>query len=216
MKKEKCRGFGCPAAMLAAFGLWTAAVQCVDVQRIGPQGSAVGFAAMNRFVHELTGVHMPLYILTDWLSLVPVLFVLGFAILGLGQWIRRKHLLKVDGDLLILGVFYLAVLGAYGLFEVLAVNYRPVLIDGVLEASYPSSTTMLVLCVMPTAIMQLRARIQNAALRGWAVSGIGVFTAFMVIARLISGVHWLSDIIGGALLSAALVLLYRALVRCWG
>ena len=95
-------------------------------------------------------------------------------------------------------------------------NYRPVLIDGVLEASYPSSTTMLVLCVMPTAIMQLRARIQNAALRGWAVSGIGVFTAFMVIARLISGVHWLSDIIGGALLSAALVLLYRALVRCWG
>ena len=216
MKKEKCRGFGCPAAMLAAFGLWTAAVQCVDVQRIGPQGSAVGFAAMNRFVQELTGVHMPLYILTDWLSLVPVLFVLGFAILGLGQWIRRKHLLKVDGDLLILGVFYLAVLGAYGLFEVLAVNYRPVLIDGVLEASYPSSTTMLVLCVMPTAIMQLRARIQNAALRGWAVSGIWVFTAFMVIARLISGVHWLSDIIGGVLLSAALVLLYRALVRCWG
>lgn len=216
MKKEKCRGFGCPAAMLAAFGLWTAAVQCVGVQRIGPQGSAVGFAVMNRFVHELTGVHMPLYILTDWLSLVPVLFVLGFAVLGLGQWIRRKHLLKVDGDLLILGGFYLAVLGAYGLFEVLAVNYRPVLIDGVLEASYPSSTTMLVLCVMPTAIMQLRARIQNAALRGWAVSGIGVFTAFMVIARLISGVHWLSDIIGGALLSAALVLLYRALVRCWG
>ena len=216
MKKEKSRGFGCPAAMLAAFGLWTAAVQCVGVQRIGPQGSAVGFAAMNRFVHELTGVHMPLYILTDWLSLVPVLFVLGFAVLGLGQWIRRKHLLKVDGDLLILGVFYLAVLGAYGLFEVLAVNYRPVLIDGVLEASYPSSTTMLVLCVMPTAIMQLRARIQNAALRGWAVSGIGVFTAFMVIARLISGVHWLSDIIGGALLSAALVLLYRALVRGWG
>lgn len=216
MKKEKCRALGCPAAMLAAFGLWTAAVQCVDVQRIGPQGSAVGFAAMNRFVHGLTGVHMPLYILTDWLSLVPVLFVLGFAILGLGQWIRRKHLLKVDGDLLILGVFYLAVLGAYGLFEVLAVNYRPVLIDGVLEASYPSSTTMLVLCVMPTAIMQLRARIQNAALRGWVVSGIGVFTAFMVIARLISGVHWLSDIIGGALLSAALVLLYRALVRCWG
>ena len=216
MKQEKCRAFGCPAAMLAAFGLWTAAVQCVDVQRIGPQGSAVGFAAMNRFVHELTGVHMPLYILTDWLSLVPALFVLGFAVLGLGQWIRRKHLLKVDRDLLILGGFYLAVLGAYGLFEVLAVNYRPVLIDGVLEASYPSSTTMLVLCVMPTAIMQLRARIQNAALRGWAVSGMGVFTAFMVIARLISGVHWLSDIIGGALLSAALVLLYRALVRCWG
>ena len=69
---------------------------------------------MNRFVHELTGVHMPLYILTDWLSLVPALFVLGFAILGLGQWIRRKHLLKVDGDLLILGVFYLAVLGPLG------------------------------------------------------------------------------------------------------
>jgi undecaprenyl-diphosphatase len=85
-----------------------------------------------------------------------------------------------------------------------------VLIDGYLEASYPSSTTMLVMCVMPTAMMQLRARIKNDVFRRCVIIGIAVFIAFMVIGRLVSGVHWLSDIIGGALMSAGLVIIYAS------
>jgi undecaprenyl-diphosphatase len=199
--------------MLAAFLLWTAVVQLVDVQAIGPEKSSVGFATMNRFVHNLTGVHMSLYTITDWLSLVPLMFVMGFGILGLIQWIRRKHLLKVDYSILVLGGFYVVVMAVFVLFEVLVVNYRPVLIDGVLEASYPSSTTMLVMCVMPTAIMQLNARVKNDVLKGIIASVMIAFLVFMVIGRLISGVHWVTDIIGGALLSAGLVLLYRAIAR---
>ena len=124
---------------------------------------------------------------------------------------KRKQLSRVDYSILVLGGFYAAVMAIYGLFEVLAVNYRPVLIDGVLEASYPSSTTVLVMCVMPTAAMQLRDRIRQKVFRGFAVV-ITAYTVFMVIGRLVSGVHWFSDIIGGALLSAGLVLLYRAVV----
>ena len=195
--------------LFGAFVVWTAAVRLFDVQPIGPQDSAVGFATINGWVHDLTGVHLSLYTVTDWLGLVPFGAATGFALLGLFQWIKRKHIRKVDFSILVLGGFYLLVMAVYILFEVLAINYRPVLINGCLEASYPSSTTMLVLCVMPTAIMQLNARIRHQVLKRCAVFGITAFVVFMVIARLISGVHWFTDIIGGALLSAGLVMLYH-------
>ena len=210
----KKRGVFLPAfGMLAAFLLWTVAIQLVDVQSIGPQGSSVGFATVNRFFHNLTGVHMALYTMTDWLSLVPLGIVMGFGLLGLNQWIRRKRLLKVDHRLLILGCFYLVVLAVYILFEVWVVNYRPILIQGVLEVSYPSSTTMLVLCVMPTANIELKARIKNGNIQRRACQAITAFTAFMVVGRLISGVHWFSDILGGTLLSTGLVWMYKACVK---
>ena len=208
MRKENRKKVCAAVCMLAAFGLWTVLVGMVDVQAIGAEGSAVGFAAMNRWVHDLTGVHLFLYAATDWLSLIPLGVVLGFGLLGLKQWIGRKSLWKVDRSILALGGFYLVVMAVFAFFEVFVVNYRPVLIQGVLEGSYPSSTTMLVMCVMPTAGMQFHARIKNDTLRRWVSVAVTGFTVCMVGARLWSGVHWCSDIIGGALLSAGLVLLY--------
>ena len=212
MKKENQRNFCIATCMLLAFLLWTVAIQFVDVQAIGPQESSVGFATINQFVHNLTGVHMSLYTITDWLGLVPLTFVIGFALLGLIQWTKRKHLLKVDYNLIVLGGFYIATMAVYVLFEVVVINYRPVLIGGILEASYPSSTTMLIMCVMPTAIMQFNARIKNNVLKRCVATVITIFIIFMVIGRLVSGVHWFTDIIGGALLGAGLVLMYRAII----
>ena len=212
MKKENQRNFCITTCMLFAFFLWTATIQFIDVQTIGPQGSSVGFATLNGFVHNLTGVHMSLYAITDWLGLVPLAFVMGFALLGLVQWIKRKYLLKVDYSILVLGGFYIVVMAAYVLFEVLVINYRPVLINGILEASYPSSTTMLVMCVMPTAIMQFDTRIKNDVLKRCVTYAITAFIVFMVIGRLVSGVHWFTDIIGGALFSTGLVLMHRAII----
>ena len=207
MKKYGVAG----TCLLAAFVLWTVAISFVDVEAIGPLGSCVGFAMVNRFVHDLTGVHMSLYVVTDWLGLVPLGFVMGFAVLGLVQWMQRKQLKRVDRSIFVLGGFYIAVMAVYIFFEVVVINFRPVLIDGVLEASYPSSTTMLAMCVMPTAALQLRDRIQRKDCRRWICGTIMVFTAFMVVGRLLSGVHWLTDIVGGALLSAGLVCLYSAI-----
>lgn len=197
--------------LLAAFVLWTVAICFVDVRAIGPQSSSVGFAGINGFVHTLTGVHWGLYNITDWLGLVPIFVCMGFSILGLIQWIKRKSICKVDHDILILGGFYIITIGAYLLFESVVINYRPVLIGGSLEASYPSSTTMLVMCVMPTAIMQFGNRIKNKVIRNIIAVAIITFIAFMVIGRLICGVHWFTDIVGGALLSAGLVMMYHSL-----
>lgn len=209
--KKVSRRIVLSVGLLAMFVVWTVAVQCVDVQAIGPMGSTVGFATINRWVHNLTGVHLGLYILTDWLGLVPVAVCFGFGVLGLVQWIRRKHLKNVDFSILVLGGFYLLTMVCYLLFESVVINYRPILIEGQLEVSYPSSTTLLVLCVMPTAMLQLMERITHIAISKCVSYVICCFMTFMVIARLVSGVHWLSDIVGGALLSAGLVTMYSGI-----
>ncbi len=111
--------------------------------------------------------------------------------------------------ILVLGGFYIVVMTVYLLFETVVINYRPVLINGFSEASYPSSTTMLVMCVIPTAIMQFNARIKNNVIRRVIAFALTAFILFMIIGRLVSGVHWLTDIIGSVLLSAGLVMMYR-------
>jgi len=198
--------------LLVLFVLWTVLIRCVDVQAVGPKGTKVGFAAWNVWVHHLTGVHMTLYTVTDWLGLVPILICGCFGILGLCQWIRRKRLLQVDRDILLLGVYYLLVISAYLLFEMVPINYRPVLIDGYLEASYPSSTTLLVLSVMPTLKFQTDRRCEKQTLRYLVTALSVIFSVFMVAGRLISGVHWATDIIGSVILSAGLFMLYCAAV----
>ena len=210
MKKTRKRMFFMGAGFLGAFVLWTVLVSYVDVRAIGQNASSVGFATLNGYVHNLTGVNMLLYTITDWLGLVPIGVAFGFAVLGLVQWVGRKSLFKVDRSILALGGFYIFVLATYIFFEIVVINYRPVLIDGYLEVSYPSSTTMLVMCVMPTAMMQLHARIKSDVFRRCVLISIAAFTAFMVIGRLASGVHWLTDIIGGALVSAGLVITYAS------
>ena len=209
MKKEKIKDLYYALIFISSFVLWTVLVKRVDLAPIGPNGSVVGFSHINKWFHNLTGVNMWLYHVTDWLGLVPVFISFSFAVLGLIQWIKCKNILKVDFSILMLGAFYIVTFAAYLLFEMHPINYRPVLINGYLEASYPSSTTLLVLCVMPTAVMQINCRIKNQAFRKIPSSVLSVFSGFMVIGRLVSGVHWITDIIGSMLFSAGLVLIYR-------
>ena len=207
--EKKGRGqFFIGVSLLAAFVLWTVLVLFVDVRAIGPRESSVGFATLNGYVHNLTGVNWVLYTATDWLGLIPIGTAFGFAIFGLAQWITRKSFLKVDRSILILGGFYIVVMTVYVLFETVVINYRPTLIEGYLEVSYPSSTTMLVTCVMPSAMIELRTRIKNQIFRRCLMFAIAAFVVFMVIGRLVSGVHWITDIIGGVLFSVGAVLIY--------
>ena len=200
------------AGLVGAFALWTVLIQCVDVQAVGQNGTKIGFAGFNVWFHQLTGVHMMIYTITDWLGLVPIFICLCFGVLGLVQLIKRRSPLRVDPDILLLGVYYLLVIACYLIFEMIPVNYRPVLIEGRLEASYPSSTTLLVLSVMPTLMFQANRRVSNTMVRRVSAIFAVAFSAFMVIGRLISGVHWATDIIGSVLLSAGLYMLYRSAV----
>ena len=210
MKENKKNTLFAGGIFLIVFILWTILVRTVDVQPIGPNETNVGFAAWNGWFHKLTGVHMELYMITDWLGLIPVFICMIFAGVGLKQWINRRKLFKVDYDILILGIYYVFVILCYLFFEMIPINYRPILIEGRMEASYPSSTTLLVLTVMPTAKLLLRSRIQNPHLRAFVCTAISLFWVFMIVGRLISGVHWFTDIVGGVFLGTGLTQLYKA------
>ena len=212
MKKNRIKDFLPGIMFITAFVIWTALIQIIDVQPVGQNGTNIGFAAFNKLFHQLTGVHMAIYTITDWLGLVPIAVCMVFGGIGFVQWVRRRNLLKVDHDLIIFGIYYIIVIFCYLIFEIIPINYRPIPIDGHMEASYPSSTTLLVLSVMPTLIEQMERRMINKKLKQIITILAILFTAFMVFGRLISGVHWFTDIVGSVLLSMGLFCIYKASV----
>ena len=199
-------------SLIIYFVIWTILVVKIDVQPIGLNNTNVGFANLNSRFHDFTGVNFQIYNLTDWLGLIPIFICLAFAILGLVQIIKRKSIFKVDLDIILLGVYYILVIFFYLIFEVVPINYRPTFINGFMEASYPSSTTLLVLSVMPTLSFQISRRLQSRIINKIVNVFVIVFSAFMVIGRLISGVHWLTDIIGSIFLSYGLFFIYKGVV----
>lgn len=198
--------------LLALFALWTVLILTVDVRTAGETGKDIGFASLNGWFHGFTGVHMTAYYITDWLGLVPVFVCFLFCLLGLTQLVRRKSLLKVDPDILLLGLYYVVVILCYFLFEMIPINYRPIFIEGRLEASYPSSTTLLVLSVMPTLVFQSERRLKHPGAKKAISVLASMFSLFMVMGRLVSGVHWLTDIVGSVFLSMGLFFIYKGVV----
>jgi len=212
MKRKSKIRFISGLIFITLFIMWTLAVVSVDVKPVGVNGTSVGFATLNTWFHNLTGVNMTLYNITDWAGLVPIFICMFFGLVGLVQLIKRKSLSKADLDIIALGIYYIIVISSYIIFEMIPINYRPILINGFLECSYPSSTTLLVLSVMPTVIFQSNKRMQNPKIKKTTMFITIVFSLFMVIGRLVSGVHWLTDIIGSCFLSAGLFYIYKAIV----
>lgn len=188
----------------------TAAVKTVDVQAIGPKGTEVGFASLNAAVHNATGMNTFWYRLTQAVGAAVLGVAGGFALFGLWQLARHRSLRRVDPGILLLGGIYALTLACYVFFEKVIVNYRPVLLAADPEASYPSSHTMLSVCILSTALIWCRARFRGRGFLTTVYVLCGVGMAVMVIGRLLSGVHWFTDICAGVLLGAALAFTYGA------
>ena len=155
---------------------------------------------------------MTLYIITDWAGLIPIFVCMIFGGIGILQLIKRRSIFKVDYDIILLGIYYIVVILSYLIFEMIPINYRPILIEGCMEASYPSSTTLLVLCVMPTLIEQMNRRLENIKLKKRIKALVICFSVFMVLGRMFSGVHWFTDIVGAIILSTGLFCIYKATI----
>ena len=184
--------------------IYTLLVKYVDTSTIGPNGSVVGFSSLNSFVFNLTGNNMTLYKITEILGIIPILIALMYAVIGLIQVIDRKSL-KVDKELIALGILYVVVILIYVFFEKCIINYRPVIIDGVLEASYPSSHTLLSICICGSALLINKYLFNNKKIYKY-INIISIISmVLIVLGRLLSGVHWASDIIGSIIISITLL-----------
>ena len=192
--------------------IYTVLVKTVDVKAIGPDNSEVGFSKLNESFKNLVGYKESIYKITELLGLVILLLVAFYGINGLIQLIKNKSLKKVDRELIVLGVFYAVVLLTYVFFEKVVINYRPFIIDGSKEASYPSSHTMLALCVGISSLMISKKYMNRKYLKIFNIATI-VIMSLVFIGRTISGVHWISDIIGGVLISMTLIMCFKTVLH---
>ena len=213
MKRETKTNIILTALLFAVFAIFTVMVKTVDVAAIGPEGSKVGFASLNGMIRDGIGVHNFWYTLTKLLGVVAILIAAFFGVIGAMQLIKGKSLKAVEWDIYALGITYVITIAFYALFEKLIINYRPIIKDAEegLEASYPSSHTMLIIVVLGTALIEVGSRIKDEKLAMIIKIVLGVLIAVTVIGRLICGVHWFTDIVGGMILGAALISLYLTL-----
>lgn len=193
--------------------VFTLIVKNVDVNSIGPNGSSVGLSGINNFFHNLIGVNMFFYILTDILGYIAIIMVVVYGIVGCIQLVNRKSLLKVDKEILLLGGFYACVLIIYVFFEKVIINYRPTLIDGVLEASYPSSHTMLSLCICGSTLLINNVLFKRIKFYIYENKVAKVLMISILFGRIISGVHWFTDILGGVIISITLLYIFKSLLE---
>ena len=204
MQKKSKKCIITTGILFLIFMLFTVIIKTIDVQPVGPEQSTIGLASLNQFVFNIT----------DWLGIVAIVIALGFAILGLIQLIQRKSIWNVDPRILLLGAFYFIVIIIYVFFEIVIINYRPIILSQSLEASFPSSHTMIVICIMSTAMLQFHYYLRDKKVCLWTIDIASVLMiAVTVIGRLISGVHWFTDIVAGILLSSALVALYYSTLK---
>ena len=199
-KKKKLFIASCILLLISI--IYTFLVKFADVSNIAPDGSNVGFATINTKVKDLIGLNMTWYNITKYLGIFALAICGCYALLGFIQLIKNKGFKGVDKRIYALGVFYVVFAIVYVLFEKIALNYRPFLIDGELEASFPSTHTLLAICICGSSLMVTKHFIKNEKV----LKAVNIYTWLLmlaiVIGRVISGVHWITDIIGGIIISA--------------
>ena len=210
--KKKCIT---SAVCFGLFLLLILLIKTVDVAAVGPEGTEIGLSKLNVAVHNLFGENLGWYKVTNVLGYLAILIGLCFAAMGGLQLIYRRSILKVDKEILLLGALYVVTVIFYIFFEKVIVNYRPILLpdgEGV-EASFPSSHTMLS-CVILGSGLQLLKKYgkKNKTLQLVLTVVFAVMLALIVAGRLLSGVHWFTDILGGILISVALLNAYEGLL----
>lgn len=211
MEKNKINLIILLSLAIVAF-LFTGIVALVDVNAIGPLDSKVGFSSINGAFRSLIGQSDLFYQISKYLGYLAILVAVGYVVLFIYSAIKNKSLKLVSKNLYALFAVYCLTVLVYVLFEIVVVNYRPVLEDGVLEASFPSSHTMLACVICATAVLTNVVQFKSCALRKIGNVALIVLAVAIIVFRTLSGVHWLTDIVGAIIYSAVLAFAYYTAV----
>lgn len=212
MSEKTKNGLLLTAILLMGFLIYTMCIMHVDAKPLGLDGTKVGFSSINVPIHELLGFSNVFYVLSKVIAVLAFIVIAFFAVITVVEMFVRKGFFKADQSLYALGVIYVLVLLAYVLFEKVIINYRPIDLGEGLEASYPSSHTMLAVVVFVTAAIQFKYRLEESALKKAVITVMYVLNGLMILCRLLSGVHWFTDILGGVILSSVFISLYLNMI----
>ena len=183
------------------------------MRAIGPLFSKVGFSHFNGWVRDIIKYNKTWYTISQFLGYLAIAVCICFACTGAYQlFTGKKGLKSVSRGIWAVGGLYVVLAVLYIFFDkVLVINYRPVLgTESVLEPSYPSSHTLLAVCVFLSASDQVARMIERTDVASLISVGCWIAAAATVLSRLLSGMHWVTDIIGAMILSAFLLCLYLA------
>ena len=197
------------AAFFVLFLILIVLLKAVDVELDANTGKEIGLSSVNFAARDAIGERFGLYDLTEYLGYLAILVAACFAVWAVVRFFFARFDLRKTGlDFAVLAGLYAAVICFYVLFELWVVNYRPLLLEGKAEASFPSSHTMLAITVFVSAGRILYRRFVLRVSPVLFSLPFYLLAAFVTVARLLSGVHWLTDILGGVLLAAALLFLF--------
>ena len=212
MKKSSKFYFIITSLFLSVFTAFTVIVSFVDVKTIGPNQSSVGLSCINKPIFKFFKENTFWDMLSDILLVIALLTAILFVVIGVIQFIKRKSIFAVDSEILALSILYITTIIVFIIFELLVINYRPVLVDGKLEASYPSTHILVVLSILLSTAMIIKKFIKKDTIRIILQSTLLLLSIFTIVARIVSGIHWFTDIIGAILLSLTLLSFFKSLL----
>ena len=203
--------------LAASTFIYTILVAAIDRKPIGPEGSKVGWSALNGSFRDAIGQHPAWDKFTDILMVLAILVALSFVAIGVIQLIQCKNIFKVDKIIWGMAGLYIVMALVYIIFDkIIKVNMRPIIEEGgKLECSYPSSHVLVVCTIMASAYYawgKIKFFTERKMILDIARLASIVIMALVVAGRLIAGVHWFTDIFGGVLFAATLVSAFIAAI----
>jgi len=205
--KENKKYFIMSAVLLVLFVIFVILAKTVDVAAVGPMGSEIGFASINKSAADAIGYNESIYNVSKSLSYFGIAVMVVFGLFGAMQLYYKKGPKNVDKDLYALYGLYVLGLIVYIVLEKVVINSSPVFSNG-LKVSYSSFYIILAVAFMGAAIVEFNARLKAKKVKIIVLTlcildGIG-----LLVTRLVSGVHWVTDVIGTLLISVACFLLF--------
>jgi undecaprenyl-diphosphatase len=189
-------------------------VKFLDVAAIGPENTSIGFSTINWWLHNLTGVNMTWYKVSNITGYLAIAFALAVWIIAIIQLIKRKSFAKIDKEIAWASILYIVLALVYFFFKVVVINYRPIIMPGDLhvEGSFPSSHTLFAWTIYTSLIFLIKKYVTKKNLKVILEILVWLIIAVTLVGRILSGAHWGTDILGGILIGNALVIGYSAIL----
>lgn len=209
-KKKTCITMAC--LFMGLYIVLLVMLYSVDVTFEGVNGSRIGLSGINIPIRDAIGTNMIFYNISKYVGALGIALVGVLAVWFLVRIIREKSLKALTRKEYELGVLYLLTCVLYVVFSKIVINYRPIIKwdeEGP-ESSFPSTHAMIAVVIFGSFCCIAGNYIKNEKLCKLIRILCVILAVLVIVGRMLSGVHWFTDIVGGVLVALSLVFAYLA------